>query len=125
MDRWLTTPEDDPDSCSSRESLTDSASDENAEDSDEYDEPNYQREEFCRDTILPTYIEKVAMKVTETLQQPLISKLTTSAPIGSIGWLLSSADERKAKATTRRTRLRHPLHAETLSDICRQVNFQR
>ena len=34
MDRWLWTPEDDPDSCSSEDSLTDVASDESAKESD-------------------------------------------------------------------------------------------
>ena len=113
MDRWLVTPEDDPDSCTSEDSLTDIASDESAEDSDDFDEPNYDRQDFCRETIMATDIEKVAMKLTETLQQPQQSGHATSAHVGPIGWLRSSADEGNCKGTTKRTRSRHPLHAET------------
>ena len=68
---------------------------------------------FYRDAIALTIIEKVAILATEQIQQPQTIEHDTYAPFGSIGWLRSSADEGSCKGTTRRTRLRHPLHAET------------
>ena len=56
MDRWLGTPEDDPDSCSSESLLTDFAPDDSAEDSDGIDEPHELRRECCRDIYAPTNI---------------------------------------------------------------------
>ena len=56
------------------------------------------------------------MIVTEELQQRQTTGHDTSAPVGSIGWLRSSADEGNCKGTTRRARLRHPLHAGTRVD---------
>ena len=44
-------PEDDPDFCSSEDSLIDFASDESAEGSDNFDEPKYDRQDFCQDMI--------------------------------------------------------------------------
>ena len=116
MDQWLRTPEDDPDSCSSESSLTDSASNWSADESDYGDgiyEPNEPRREFRRDTLAPTITEKVAMMVTEQAQQPQTTEHDTSAPFGSIGRLRSSADDGSCEGTTRRTRMRHPSHAET------------
>ena len=65
----------------------------------------------------PTRIEEIAGSVIEIMQQPQPAEHTTITPLGSIGWLCSSADEGSCNGTTRRTRLRHPFHAKPLSEI--------
>ena len=50
-----------------------------------FDEPKYCRGDFCQDMVMPTNIEKVAMKVTETLQQPQLSRHATSARVSING----------------------------------------